>query len=281
MHYDITPTNLPTPNRMTQFNLIATRFLVIIFAMLSSSLSFTKERWQDDSYIEESFIKIALQREYKETNYPKIIRWKKPIRLYFESDAGDAKLQKELLAVHAQHLAHITGLSIDFTQQASDANIFIIFTNYDQLEDKVRQYIGDPENIRAALNEAICLGNFRRNGRYEITRGAIIIPVDYARRKARFLDCIVEEITQLLGLPNDSNDVFPSVFNDVSVDTYLSPLDYILLKALYSQHIKPGMNVTQTRAFFPDVLRELHANGDIANAAERVQQYSLKRYLGD
>ncbi|AEF55759.1 hypothetical protein Mar181_2728 [Marinomonas posidonica IVIA-Po-181] len=266
---------------MIQINLNVIRCLILIFAILSSAVSVAKERWQDDSYIEDSFIKIALQREYKETNYPKIIRWKKPIRLYFESDAGDAKLQKELLSVHAQHLAYITGLSIDFTQHTSDANIFVIFTKYDQLEDKVRQYIGDPENIRAALDEAICLGNFRRNSHYEITRGAIIIPVDYARRKARFLDCIVEEITQLLGLPNDSNDVFPSVFNDVSVDTYLSPLDYILLKALYSRHIKPGMNVTQTRKLFPDVLKELHSNGDINNAAQRVQQYSLKRYLGD
>lgn len=274
MLYDTTPTSLLNHKWTTLFSLIC-------FGLVFSLTAHAKERWQDDYYIEESFIKIALQREYKETNRPKIIRWKKAIRLYFESDFGDAKLQKELLSVHAQHLSHITGLPIDFTNQAADANIFVIFTEYAKLEDKVRQYIGDPENIRAALNEAICLGNFRRNGRYEITRGAIIIPVDYARSKARFLDCVVEEITQLLGLPNDSNEVYPSVFNDVSVDTYLSPLDYILLKALYSDALKPGMSVAQTRAFFPDVLAELKANGDIEYAKERVQEYSLKRYLGD
>jgi hypothetical protein len=91
----------------------------------------------------------------------------------------------------------------------------------------------------------------------------------------------VEEITQLLGLPNDSNDVFPSVFNDVSIDTYISPLDYLLLKALYSSQLKPGMNVKQTKAAFPNVLKELHASKDIENAVERVQKYSLKVYLGD
>ncbi|MGO2512170.1 DUF2927 domain-containing protein [Marinomonas polaris] len=246
-----------------------------------SSFALSEERWQNDAYIQDSFIKIALEREYKETKYPKLIRWNKPIKLFFESDSGDASLQKELLSVHAQHLAHITGLSIDFTNDPKQANIFVIFTTYDNIENKVRQYIGDPEKIRAALNEAICLGNFSRNGKYEITKGSIIIPVDYARRKARFLDCIVEEITQLLGLPNDSNDVFPSVFNDVSVDTYLSPLDYLLLKALYSSHLKPGMDVAQTKAAFPKVLAELHANKDIENAAQRVQKYSLKTYLGD
>ncbi|WP_114410662.1 DUF2927 domain-containing protein [Marinomonas foliarum] len=255
--------------------------ILCFLSMLASSFALGEERWQNDAYIQDSFMKIALEREYKETKHPKLIRWATPIKLFFESDSGDANLQKELLSVHAQHLSYITGLSIDFTDDPKQANIFVIFTNYDNLENKVRQYIGDPEKIRTALNEAICLGNFRRNRNYEITRGSIIIPVDYARIKARFLDCIVEEITQLLGLPNDSNDVFPSIFNDVSIDSYLSPLDYLLLKALYSPHLKPGMDVTQTRAAFPKLLAELHANKDIENAAQRVQKHSLKTYLGD
>ncbi|MBR7889466.1 DUF2927 domain-containing protein [Marinomonas sp. A79] len=258
-----------------------TRFSLWLCAVCLSLPALATERWQEDTYIRDSFVKIALEREYKETQFPKLIRWNKPIRLFFESDSGDALLQKELLSVHAQHLAYITGLSIDFTPNPKDANIFVIFTDYKSLENKVSQYIGDPENIRAALDEAICLGNFRRNGRYEITKGTIIIPVDYARSKSRFLDCIVEEITQLLGLPNDSGEVFPSVFNDVSVDTYLSPLDYLLLKALYSRHLTPGMNVEQTKAAFPNVLKQLHANKDIEQAAQRVQRYSLKTYLGD
>lgn len=246
-----------------------------------SSQVFAEERWQNDKYIQDSFIKIALEREYNETKYPKIIRWNKPITLFFESESGDSSLQKELLSVHAKHLSHITGLSIKFTDDPKKANLFAIFTTYENMENKVQQYIGDPEKIRAALDEAICLANFSRNSRYEITKGSIIIPVDYARRKARFLDCIVEEITQLLGLPNDSNDVFPSIFNDVSVDTYLSPLDYLLLKALYSSDLKQGMDVEQTKAAFPNVLKKLHNNQDIKNAARRVQNNSLKRYLGD
>lgn len=257
------------------------RFSAWLCAICLSLPALATERWQEDAYIQDSFIKIALEREYKETQFPKLIRWTKPIRLFFESDSGDARLQKELLSVHVQHLAYITGLSIDFTSDPKKANIFVVFTDYDSLEDKVRQYIGDPEKIRAALDEAICLGNFSRNGRYEITKGSIIIPVDYARSKSRFLDCIVEEITQLLGLPNDSGDVFPSVFNDVSVDTYISPLDYLLLKALYSRHLTPGMDVEQTKAAFPNVLKQLHAHKEIENAEQRVQKYSLKTYLGD
>lgn len=259
---------------MTHFN-----FLFLIFFI--SSLSFAEEHWQNDQYIKDSFMKIALEREYNETKHPKLIRWNQPIRLFFESESGDANLQKELLSIHAKHLSHITGIPIAFTDDSSRANMFAIFTTYENMENKVQQYIGEPEKIRAALDEAICLGTFRRNSHYEIVKGSIIIPVDYAREKARLLDCVVEEITQLLGLPNDSNDVFPSVFNDISIDTYISPLDYILLKALYSKNLKQGMNLAQAKVAFNRVLKELHANKDIENATKRVKEHSLKLYLGD
>ncbi|MGJ8647909.1 MAG: DUF2927 domain-containing protein [Marinomonas colpomeniae] len=258
-----------------------TRFSIYFLAFTISFHAGATEPWQTDSYIQDSFIKIALEREYKETNNPKIIRWNKPIKIFFESESGDSVFQKELLSVHAKHLSYITDLSIEFTNDPKEANLFAIFTTYENMENKVQQYIGDPEKIRTALDEAICLGNFRRNSRYEITRGSIIIPVDYAREKSRFLDCIVEEITQFLGLPNDSKDVFPSIFNDVSIDIYLSPLDYILLKALYSPYLTPGMDVKQTKKAFPQVLADLHSKKEIENSVKNVQKNSLKTYLGD
>ncbi|GAA0836631.1 DUF2927 domain-containing protein [Marinomonas arenicola] len=274
MPYAIMPTSL-----LSRCQAILASFILAL-ALFSGQAS-ALERWQTDAYIQQSFIKIALEREYKESKHPKLIRWEKPIKVYFKSDMGDATLQHDLLDVQIKHLAYITGQPIDFTTNPKEAGIFIIFTAYKTLEDKVRRYIGNPDKIRKAINEAVCLGNFRLNKRSEITRAVIIIPVDYAREKARLLDCVVEEITQTLGLPNDSNDVFPSVFNDVSVDTYLSPLDYILLKALYSKHLTPGMTVPQTKAAFPKVLKDLHASGDIENAVQRVQIKSLRRYVGD
>jgi hypothetical protein len=239
------------------------------------------ERWQDPVYIQQSFLEIALQREYDSSSSHKLVRWQKPIQLYFESDFGDSHLQRELLTVQMNHLSHITGIAFQFVPTAQTANLLVVFTRYEQLEAKVSQYIGDPDRIRAALDEAICLGNFRVNRQSHIERGAIIIPVDYARQKARFLDCIVEEITQLMGLPNDSDRVFPSIFNDVSVDTYLSPLDYLLLKLLYSPRLAAGMTTTEVIRLLPLAIRDLKAFGEIQQAAIRVRQYSMQDYLGD
>ena len=50
-----------------------------------------------------------------------------------------------------------------------------------------------------------------------------------------------EEITQILGLPNDSDEVYPSVFNDHSIDIELSAQDILLVKLLFDPRLRPGM----------------------------------------
>jgi hypothetical protein len=243
--------------------------------------SYAQTRWQKADYIKTSFIDIALGREYEKQQIRKLVRWQNTIKVHISSDSGDADLQKDLLSVQIKHLASITGHPIQFDVPLAQANISIIFTQYDQMRDKVKQYIGNPKNYEKALGEAICLGTFKHNRRGEIFKGVIIIPVDYARQNARFLDCIIEEITQLLGLPNDSDKVFPSIFNDHSIDAYLSPLDYILLKVLYSPRLKAGMSLTQVTDKLDSVIADLNMTGEIQDAASRVNRQSLKQYIGD
>lgn len=241
----------------------------------------TTQRWQDKAYITDSFIKIALEREYNKTAAPTLVRWERPIRVFMSSEVGNETLQHQLLSTHMKHLSLITGHPITLEKHSDKANIFVIFTRYENVEEKVRQYIGDPENIRGALNEAVCLGNFKVNNRQAIQYGTIIIPVDYARHRGRFLDCIVEEITQLMGLPNDSDEVYPSIFNDRSVDSYLSPLDYLLLRILYSPALHVGMTPPEVRKALPAILDEFERKGEIEHAAKRVYQDSLRQFVGD
>ena len=60
-------------------------------------------------------------------------------------------------------------------------------------------------------------------------------PKDYMRA------CVVEELTQVLGLPNDSDTVKPSIFNDQSRYYELTDHDRRMLKMLYDPRITPGM----------------------------------------
>jgi len=52
--------------------------------------------------------------------------------------------------------------------------------------------------------------------------------------------CLLEEMTQAMGLPNDSDLVQPSIFNQKSTQRTLSPGDVVLLKTLYDKRLPAG-----------------------------------------
>ncbi len=53
--------------------------------------------------------------------------------------------------------------------------------------------------------------------------------------------CLLEEMTQALGLPNDSELVRPSIFNERDVLNRLSLNDQIQVRTLYDWRMWPGM----------------------------------------
>ena len=59
--------------------------------------------------------------------------------------------------------------------------------------------------------------------------------------------CFLEELTQSLGLPNDSERLRPSIFNETSMLTELSALDRILIRTVYDPRIDTGMNLGRFR----------------------------------
>ncbi len=81
---------------------------------------------------------------------------------------------------------------------------------------------------------------------------------DWSIRKARIVinsileenhinHCFLEELTQALGLPNDSERLRPSIFNETSMLTELSALDRILIRTVYDPRMTTGMNLGRFR----------------------------------
>jgi len=72
-------------------------------------------------------------------------------------------------------------------------------------------------------------------------RAVAMIPVDAARAGGQLASCVVEELTHAMGLSNDSLKDFPSIFSHASGHSFLSGLDYLMLKMLYDPRVKAGM----------------------------------------
>ncbi|MEB8287781.1 DUF2927 domain-containing protein [Aeromonas veronii] len=256
----------------------ASRGLLALLLLLAGHSTQADERWQSDRYLTESFMAIAMEREYGEAKQTRFARWQQPIRLLLVNESGDKPLQAEVVKVQAAHLARITGHPISMV--TAKPNLTLIMTDYSKMKSWANRTMGGDPSVGMALKEGLCLANFATNAKHEISRATIIIPVDYSRAKGRFLDCVVEEFTQVMGLPNDSDKVFPSIFNDNSIDSFLTGLDYVLLKLAYHPALKAGMSSDEIRAALPLAIKELRAKGEISEANRRVQQQSLKSWAG-
>ncbi|MDH2292583.1 DUF2927 domain-containing protein [Cobetia sp. 10Alg 146] len=257
----------------------------LLASLMSVPVSQAAERWQRADVLTDSFLEVALKREYQPGSSASLTRWQVPITVWLDSQLGDARLQRQLSQVQFRHLSAITGQPLSFVSSAREANLRIAFIARDHMTHEAAAYVGKQQastpGMRKALREGVCLTLFKTGADQAIASGLILIPVDYARQKARLVDCVVEESAQLMGLPNDSDRVFPSIFSDVTVDHWLSPLDYVLLKMLYAPELSPGMSAEQVRAALPAVIQRLAEQGELSHAVRRVRKGSLREWAGE
>lgn len=234
-------------------------------------------RWQQPEFILKAFKEVALRNEYS-LQGRMVRRWSKPIRVWLDHQVPDAEVHTSLVNMHLKHLSEITGLSIKTVSRKRDANLVMVFTKQSLWKRQVGELFG--KRAEKIVHGAVCMANFRVNGRYEIDQAAVIIPVDQARMHGKLVTCIVEEITQVMGLPNDSEKVYPSIFNDRTPETLLSGLDYLLLKLLYQPVIKPGMTEEQALPRLKKVITEWQSDGTIQSAHKIVKRGELYPLLG-
>ncbi|MDT8311074.1 MAG: DUF2927 domain-containing protein [Methylophaga sp.] len=224
--------------------------------LLGLSTAALAEDWQNPQYIQQSFERIALSSEY--TNHPPLLRkWRQPIIYQFQHDVADKQLHEQLSTLHLQQLSAITGHPIQAATSSHPANFKIIFTDEAHLAGHLSKAMRlDDTTVKHLSRNSVCIANFSVSNNGEIKQALVLIPVDRARAHAKLLACIVEELTQIMGLPNDDVAVFPSIFNDRSHDNFLSGLDYVLLKLLYQTDLTPGMDASQAGAAIERIMQK-------------------------
>lgn len=236
--------------------------------------------WQAPNYIINSFVEIALNNEYSTRASP-LRKWQQPIYYSIEHRTADKELHQKITELHLAHLSEITGLKISRAQGNKLANLKIIFSTEKQLEQELKHdfLLADQQQINQLTRHSVCLANFSTATNNSISRAIVIIPVDRARAHAKLLSCVVEELTQVMGLPNDSDKVYPSIFNDKSHDDYLSGLDYLLLTLLYDHRMKIGMNSSQVKYNLQRIMQEPAFREKIDKAEQLVNQQGIFRLL--
>lgn len=224
--------------------------------------------WQNPHYIQKAFNEIALKNEYKATE-KRILKWQIPISYRFQyHELPNNPMVETLFNEHFKHLASITGHAIAPTE--GNANLTIHLLKDAQYASVIKQVNND--SVKNLSRESNCMGTLRLDEQHNIIGGDIIIPVDHAFSRGLLTACVVEESTQMMGLPNDSDWVTPSVANDASRLDLLTGLDYVFLTILYDPELTSGMAFEQSQPVIFRKIQALQNTGVIENANKLVNQ---------
>lgn len=228
------------------------RFIVMIFiAALLALPVHAQEKPFSNADLLQAFDIVAFGGEYSGKRYDVVRKWAQPVRIgiqgadhpaYLETYIDDVAKDLSKTTGHPIELYYASGkqkageLAKDF--DSKKVNVFVLYLDDQGVRDAVYKYFGRPKvENEAVLAEATCLANFKTR-KNEIVWAMIIFPKRHPESYHRA--CAVEEISQILGLPNDSDKIKQSIFNDTSRYMELTDFDRWLLRALYIPDIKPG-----------------------------------------
>jgi hypothetical protein len=166
-----------------------------------------------------------------------VAKWQGAIRIAVQGHSSPR--HREFLAGHVETLRGLTGLSLEvLPPDGSGQNMTVVFVpragmNKVQIPG-VKQSLID----RLAAPGGCYFVSFRKP---ESQIVAAVIVVNTQRKEEHINHCLLEEITQSLGLPNDSDTLRPSLFSDHDYLLAPSRVDTILIKTLYDPRMKAGL----------------------------------------
>ena len=228
-----------------------------VFAWLFAAPLLLGFKPPSDAEIVRNFDRIVFNSEYREMTVKIVRKWVAPIRIYLDVGVADADYYRRLTQGIVDQPAAASGLDPRIVDDRAAANVISTFDRMDRLLAAVEaRYPGDAW-IRKIVNTNLCTGRYFSNDRGEIIRADIFIPTDRASSVGMLPACVIEETTQILGLPNDSDQVFFSIFNDNSGFIDLTTQDLTLIRLLYDPRLEPGMGRAEALATVRRIVPEL------------------------
>lgn len=224
------------------------------------------------------FERVALYDEYLDvggryvhTETPALLRrWDGPVRVAVmtgnSAPPEDAARDRANVAGFASRLRQLTGVDVALGS-GQDVNFLVLFMTSEErtaFAEQVRAFYPDfAPAVVAALRDTpldiFCTAYaFYRTDNPSLYSSVIVL-IRAEHPPLTRLSCVNEEMAQAMGLPNDSPDARPSLFNNSLEFALLTDHDAILLRMLYDPRLKPGMTAAEVRPLLPAIAADAMA----------------------
>lgn len=224
------------------------RFFLLILSFLLT-LTLPAQNAKKPKYNKEAidyFVEVALGSEYGSADKV-IAKWQGEVRLFV---AGEQipPVQQEITKIIKELNALMKSCKIREVTQESEANLILFLGNKQDYADRY-----EPKAER--YND---LGFFYiyPNENKVLERGSLYIDTERMKANDTRFHFLREELTQSLGLMNDSFKYAESIFYQKwSLTNTFSPIDKQIIEMLYLPQVKAGMNEQEVRRILSSVER--------------------------
>lgn len=229
----------------------------------------------DAMLLAENFTRVALYNEFvpvsgqlvaRETQ-SRLRRWETPVRvrLSFGRSVTETQRDEDIATVRSltDTLTKASGHPVSYV--TSDANFNVLVVNDDErrvlgttlrsivpgISDQVIQTV---ETLPPSIF-CLVIAFSSDEAPYTYVEAISIVRAEHPRLLRQ--SCFHEEITQGLGLANDSPAARPSIFNDDEEFALLTEQDRLMLKILYDPRLQPGMTLETALPLVMQIADEL------------------------
>jgi len=211
---------------------------------------------------------VAFGNEYTHKRYDKVRKWESPIRIGIQGK-GYPPYFEEFVNQQIDDLGRLTGhpirlyysfalqkakkLAKDFNPKK--VNVILFYLPTEKIPAAIAKYFdNDVAAVKKMIKVSTCFAKFgtRKN---EIRWAIVVFPSHHSKEYIRA--CVVEELTQILGLANDSARVNPSIFNDRSQHFELTEHDRWMIRMFYDTRIPWGMPRPDALRWGKKILEEI------------------------
>lgn len=169
--------------------------------------------------------------------YPILARWTGPLRINVKGDASPEHI--ESIKSHLTIITKLTGIPIEKIEAPEKPeNLTILFLPALEMGNVEINGV-DPEYIRKLSAPRSCYFISFKYPPDSIIRSVIV--VNSQRSDEEINHCLLEELVQSMGLPNDTDMLRPSIFSDHDRLSVLSRSDEILIRTLYDGRMTEGL----------------------------------------
>lgn len=244
------------------FRVVKTAAVLIVLSIVASRPALAEELTPQLDDLVDHFMDVVFGQEYQGVGQAQTVlaRWDRAQTIGITIQGRATQELANMASRRLGAVSKLTGVKFQQVKPGAPApSIDLLFVRRAEMGN-IQLPNTDPSVVRALAGDPtmVCFFLNWKKPAQTILKGVVVVNVE--RDPVQISSCLMEELTQVMGLPNDVKTYWTTLFNPYDTALQYSPWDALYLQTLYGPAVRPGMTPDQVRTAVRPVFAEALSN---------------------